>query len=221
MVSVLRSLAISAGFMGPMRRRHFPAKSCFSTKENTFGVGFKLTILPQKQQGPGSQRQPRPSLAYGVQSVRGEKGQRCFAEQRRIGAVVCSPTRVYLSRMQLPAWSLERSLRCGLGSELPSWLQGDCRDLHPEGIFLPTPASPRRRTCLEWISRSGEHQQSSKAQGARGSPDPIWPMETQWLGVEKGQRCSAEQRCICTAVCSPRRVDVSRMQLSEPRLGRG
>ena len=144
-----------------------------------------------------------------------------LAEQRRIGDVVCSPTRVYLSRMQLPAWSLERSLRCGLGSELPSWLQGDCRDLHPEGIFLPSPASPRRRTCLEWISRSGEHQQSSKAQGARGSPDPLWPMETQWLGVEKGQRCFAEQRCICTAVCSPRRVDVSRMQLSEPRLGRG
>ena len=198
-----------------------PPISCLSTKENTLGVGFQLRRPPAKQQGPGSQRQPRPSLAYGDQRPGGEKGKRCFAEQRRIGAVVCSPTRVYLSRMQLPAWSLERSLRCGLGSELPSWLQGDCRDLHPEGIFLPSPASPRRRTCLEWISRSGEHQQSSKAQGARGSPDPIWPMETQWLGVEKGQRCFAEQRCICTAVCSPRRVDVSRMQLSEPRLGRG
>ena len=60
MVSVLRSLAISVGFMGPMRRRHFRAKSCFSTKENTFGVGFKLRRPPAKQQGPGSQRQSIP-----------------------------------------------------------------------------------------------------------------------------------------------------------------
>ena len=142
MVSVLRSLAISAGFMGPMRRRHFPAKSCFSTKENTFGVGFKLTILPQKQQGPGSQRQPRPSLAYGDQRARGEKGKRCFAEQRRIGAVVCSLRRVSLSRMQLPAWGLEQSLRCGLGAELPSWFREGCWGLPPEGIFLQTLASP-------------------------------------------------------------------------------
>ena len=142
MVSVLRSLAISAGFMGPMRRRHFPAKSCFSTKENTFGVGFKLTILPQKQQGPGSQRQPRPSLAYGDQRPGGEKGKRCFAEQRRIGAVVCSLRRVSLSRMQLLEWSLEQSLRCGLGAELPSWFREGCWGLRPEGIFLQTLASP-------------------------------------------------------------------------------
>ena len=71
MVSVLRSLAISAGFMGPMRRRHFPAKSCFSAKENMFGVDFPLRGAPAKQQGPGSQRQPRPYLAYGDPMARG------------------------------------------------------------------------------------------------------------------------------------------------------
>ena len=126
MVSVLRSLAISAGFMGPMRRRHFPAKSCFSTKENTFGVSFKVGRPQAKQQGSGSQRQPRPSLAYGDQRARGEKGKRCFAEQRRIGAVVCSPRRVYLSRMQLPEESLEPWVRWGLGAEFPGWLREDC-----------------------------------------------------------------------------------------------
>ena len=125
MVSVLRSLAISAGFMGPMRRRHFPAKSCFSTKENTFGVRFKLTILPQKQQGPGSQRQPRPSLAYGDQRARGEKGKRCFAEQRCICAAVGSPRRVELSRMQFSEPPFEPWVRCGLGYDLPSWLRRD------------------------------------------------------------------------------------------------
>ena len=62
-VSGLRSLAISAALMGPKPRRHFPANFCLSRKANTFGVGFKLRRPPAKQQGPGSQRQPRPSLA--------------------------------------------------------------------------------------------------------------------------------------------------------------
>ena len=112
------------GLLGSAPRRHLPPISCLSTKENTLGVGFQLRRPPAKQQGPGSLRQPRPSLAYGDQRPGGEKGKRCFAEQRRIGAVVCSPTRVYLSRMQLPARSLERSLRYGLGAEVPSYLCG-------------------------------------------------------------------------------------------------
>ena len=71
------------------------------------------------QQVPGSQRLPRPSLAYGDHRAMGEKGKRCFAEQRRIGAVVCSPRRVYLSRMQLSeprfeAWVDGASVLCSL-----------------------------------------------------------------------------------------------------------
>ena len=55
----------------------------------------------------------------------------------------------------------------------------------PEGIFVPTPVSPRGRQRLEWVSSSGDHQQSSRAQAARGSPDPLWPMETRGLGEKK------------------------------------
>ena len=47
--------------MGPVHRRPFHAKSCFSTKEKTFGVGFKLGSPSANQQCPGSERQPRPS----------------------------------------------------------------------------------------------------------------------------------------------------------------
>ena len=112
------------GLLGSAPRRHLPPISCLSTKENTLGVGFQLRRPPAKQQGPGSQRQPRPSLAYGDQRARGEKGKRCFAEQRRIGAVVCSPRRVYLSRMQLSEPRLEPWVRWGLNAELPSWLMG-------------------------------------------------------------------------------------------------
>ena len=148
-------------------------------------MGFQLRRPPAKQQGPGRQRQPRPSLAYGAQRPGGEKGKRCFAEQRRIGAVVCSPRRVSLSRMQHPEWSMQRSIRCGLGAKFPSWPWVDCWGLRPEGIFLATPASPRRRTRLEWLSSSGDHQQSSRAQGARGNPDPLCPLETSRLGGKK------------------------------------
>ena len=31
--------------------------------------------------------------------------------------------RVYLCRMQLPAWNLERIVRCGVSAEVPSWLR--------------------------------------------------------------------------------------------------
>ena len=173
------------GFLGREPRRHFPANSCFSTKENTFGVGFPLSGPPAKQQGQGSQRHPRPSLAYGVQRARGEKGQRYFAEQRCICAAVSSRRRVDLSGVQLSEAPFEPRVRWGLGDELPSWLWGDCRGLHPEGIFLPIPASPRRRTGLEWIPISGYYHQSSRGQGARGSPDPLWPMLTRGLGEKK------------------------------------
>ena len=171
--------------LGPATRRHFSANSCFAMKDNKFGVAFQLRRPPANQQGPGSQRQPRLPLAYGVQRSRGEKGKRCFAMQRRIGAVVCSLRRVSLSRMQHPEWSMQRSIRCGLGAKFPSWPWVDCWGLRPEGIFLAPAASPRRRTRLEWVSSSGDHQQSSRAQAARGSPDPLWPMKTRGQGEKK------------------------------------
>ena len=108
MASVLNPKAGSGGLLEPAPRSHFHAKSCFSTKEKRFGVDFKLKTPPAKQQGPRRQRQARPSLPSGDQRVRGEKGKRGFAEQRRIAAVVCSPRRVELSRMQLRNGVLNR-----------------------------------------------------------------------------------------------------------------
>ena len=148
-------------------------------------MGFPLKIPPAKQQGPGSQRQPRPSLAYGDQSARGEKGQRSFAEQMCICTAMCFPRRVDVSRMQLSEPRFEPWVRIGLRDEVPSWLWEDSWGLRPECIFLPTPASSRRGRHLEWISSSGDHQQSSRPQGARGSPEPLWPMENRDLGENK------------------------------------
>ena len=76
---------------GPGRRMPSHAQSCFHAKENMFEVGFRLRRPPAKQQGPGSQRQPSPALPNGERPAGCEKGLRCFPEQSRGGAGVCSP----------------------------------------------------------------------------------------------------------------------------------
>ena len=57
------------GLLGPVHTGLLQATSAFSAKEKTFGVGLQLGRPPAKQQGPRSQRQPRPSLA-----LRGAEG---------------------------------------------------------------------------------------------------------------------------------------------------
>ena len=88
--AVQTTLALGA-LMGPGRRRPSHVQSCFPVKENTLGVAFRLRRTPTKQQGPGSQRQPSPALPNGERPAGCEKGLRCFPEQSRGGAGVCSP----------------------------------------------------------------------------------------------------------------------------------
>ena len=110
---------------------------------------------------------------------------RCFIDPRRVGAVVCCWKRVSLCRMQLPEAPFGLSLRRGLGAEQPCWLRGHGRGLGEEGLSTPNPACPRRRTCVECDSGAGNPQQSSRAQGARGSPAPLCPMESGGPGVKR------------------------------------
>ena len=176
MGSVLCSQAGSRGLLGPASRMHFLADSCISTKGNTFGVDFQLRRPPAKQQGPGSQRQPRPSLVLGDQRARGEKGQRCFAEQRRIMAVVCSPTRVKVSRMHLPEYNLEPFVRWGLSADLPSRLHG-----------FAGACVQKAFSCQFLLRHEGEHvwsgfqglETTSKAAGPR-EPEAAQTLFVQW-----------------------------------------
>ena len=69
------------------------------------------------------------------------------------------------------------SLRRGLGAKRPSWLREHGCGLGAEGLPAPNPASPRRRTRGQCDSGAGNPQQSSRAQGSRGSPAQIRPME--------------------------------------------
>ena len=75
-------------------------------------------------------------------------------------------------------------MRRGLGAERPSWLRGHGWAQGAEGLRAPSPACPRRRTRWEWGSGAGDPQQSSSAQGARGSPTPHRPMESAGPGAK-------------------------------------
>ena len=94
------------------------------------------------------------------------------------------PRRLSLCRMQLPEARFGSPLRGDLGAERPSWLRGHCWAQGAEVLHAPNPASPRRRNCWEWVSGAGDPQQSSSAQGARGSPTPHRPMESAGPGAK-------------------------------------
>ena len=85
---------------------------------------------------------PDPPWTYGEHRARGELGNRCSPEQSRIGAEVCSPSTVSLSRMHLPKASLVPFLSQALGGSLPSWLRLGCSGLSKLGLFMPNQNSP-------------------------------------------------------------------------------
>ena len=72
--SALSGLAGWGAWLGTGRRRPSRTQSCFPTKENPWGVGFGGRRSLAKQQGPGSQGQPRPALPSGEWRAGGENG---------------------------------------------------------------------------------------------------------------------------------------------------
>ena len=110
---------------------------------------------------------------------------RCFPEPRRVGAVVGCPRRLSLCTMQLPEARFGPSVRRGLGAERPSCLRGHGWGLGPVGLRAPYPASQPRRTPGERVSGAGDPgPQSSRAQGARGSPAPLCLLENGGPGAK-------------------------------------
>ena len=99
--------------------------------------------------------------------------------------MVCCPRRVSLCRMQLQEARFGSPLRGDLSAERPSWFRGHGWAQGAEGLRAPSPACPRRRTRGEWVSGARDPQQSSRAQGARGSPAPLCPMESGGPGVKR------------------------------------
>ena len=148
------------------------------------GSGFRAPETPSKAAEHREPESPSPGLPSGERGAGGENGLRCFPEPRRVGAVVCCPRRLSLCRMQLPEARFGPLVRRDLGAERPSWLRGHGWGLGAEGLRAPNHASPTRRTPGEWVSVAGDPQQSSRTQGARGSPAPLCPLESRGRGAK-------------------------------------
>ena len=148
------------------------------------GSGFRAPETPSKAAGPREPGAAQPRFALWRAQGRGEKGLRCFPEQRRVRAVVCCPRRVSLCRMQLQEARFGSPLRGDLSAERPSWLRGHGWAQGAEGLRAPNPVSPRRSTHGQCDSGAGNPQQSSWAQGSRGSPAQLLPLESAGPGAK-------------------------------------
>ena len=170
--------------MGPGRRRPSRAQSYFPKKENQWGVGFRRWRPPAKQQCPearGNSAQLRPMESGGpgaktacVDFLRRGKLRLWWAAQGEFPFAECSSQKLVLICHCDGASALRG--RAGSGGMAGTWAQ--------KPFAHPILHSPRRRTRGEWDLGAGDPQQSSRAQGARGGPAPLCPMERGGPGAQ-------------------------------------
>ena len=171
--SALSGRAGSGGMAGPRAQKAFVRPILLPHEGEPVRSGIRAPETHSKSAGPREPGAAQPRFAVWTAQGQGQKGLRCFPEPRRLRDVVCCWKRVSLCRMQLPEAGFGPSLGRGLGDVRPSWLRGHGWGLGAEALRAPNPTSPRRRTRGDWVTRAGEPQQISRAQGARGSPAPL------------------------------------------------
>ena len=150
----------------------------FPAKENPWGVRFGLRRPPGKQQGPGIKGQPSSALPNGepkawaktacVDFLRRGTVRLWFAAQGEFPFAECSSQKLVMGRRCDGASAL--CGRAGSGGMAEAWAQ--------KPFAHPILHSPRRRTRGECASGSGDPQESSRAQGSRGCPAQLRPMES-------------------------------------------
>ena len=85
MVSVLSYMGGSRGIDGACAQNAFSFQLLLLHEGEHVGVGFKLRRPPAKQQGPGSQRQPSPSLANETQGLGAKKASVALLSNAALG----------------------------------------------------------------------------------------------------------------------------------------
>ena len=162
---------------------HVP--SCFPVKENTWGVGFRLRRPPAKQQGSGSQRQLSPALPDVQWRAGCLNGLRCFPEQRCGGAGVCCPKSVSSPFADCSAqelgWCRWGDGASGLSG--PAGLGGHCWVFAQKAFTHPI-MLPRKGEYIGCGFQAPETPSKERAQGARGSPSPLFPTSSGSLGAK-------------------------------------
>ena len=102
-----------------------------------------------------------------------------------------------------------------LAASLPSWRNVGCWGQCTQGLFRSHPHSPQMRARSELVSSSSEHQHSTSAEGAEGSPDPPCSYGKHRARGETRKHCFPEETRIGAELCFLRRFILSRMQLPE------
>ena len=128
-------------------------------------MGSPAPHRPMESAGPGGKT---ACVAF---SIRGTLGL-WFAAPAEFRFAECSSQKLILGNRCDGASEL--SGRAGSGGMAGAWAQ--------EAFARPILHSPRRRTRGECVSGSGDPQESSRAQGSRGSPAPLCPMESRRPG---------------------------------------
>ena len=118
-------------------------------------------------------------------------------------------------RMQLPEAHFVPFLRWAVAGSLPGWQKSGVLGQCTQGLFRPHPPYSRNTACLEFVSSSSDHQQSTSAQAAGGSQHPTCSYGKKWAMGENRMRCFPEQTRIAAELGYPKRVTLSRMQLPE------
>ena len=146
-------------------------------------MGFGRRRPTAKQQGPGSQGQPRPALPSGEQRASGENGLRSFSEHGAMGLLFaargdfpfaeCSCQKLVLGHRSYGASAL--SGRAGSGDMAGAWAQ----KAFAHAILLPQQGEPLG-SGVQWP------ETPSKAAGPR-EPGAAQPRFALWR-VEGGGR---------------------------------
>ena len=144
-----------------------------------------------------------------------------FPEQRRGGAGVCCPRSISCPFVDCSAQEL---VWCCSGAGIsvpcsPTWLGLHCWGLGKKGLPTPSPAYPRRRSRWAWVSGSPDPQQSSRAQGARGSPAPLFTMVSSGLFAKTAYIAFQSRGAVWDCLCSARSVSCHFADCSPQELG--
>ena len=128
-------------------------------------MGSPAPHRPMESAGPGGKTACTAFLSQGALGV-------WFAARGEFPFAECSSQKLVLGRSCHGSSAL--SGRAGSGGMAGAWAQ--------KPFAHPILHSPRRRTRGEWDLGAGDPQQSSRAQGARGGPAPLCPMEREGRG---------------------------------------
>ena len=216
LVAALSSWSRGA-LQGPGRRMPSHSQYCFHVKDNTFVVGFRLGRPPGKQQGPGSQRLPSPALPDLHWRAGCQNGLRAFLSIGAVG-LVCAARRAFQVPLQTaaPRSSVRAIGETGLRGGAAQLGSGGIVGVFAQKAFAHPIMLPRKGEYIGCGFQAPETPSKERAQGARGSPSPLFPTSSGGLGAKTACVAFLSKGAV-GLVCAARRAFQGPLQTAAPR----